>query len=135
MPNPLSRKRLCGAMICAPRRAGLDTHRRRYTADRTAGALNLFSFETGAWDTEAETIGSVLAAHAAAAILAARHGEQLQSAVSTRDRIGQAKGIVMERFGVDDVRAFELLRTLSQESQVKLIDIAQRVIDTRGGGE
>ena len=76
----------------------------------------------------------MLAAHAAAAILAARHGEQLQSAVSTRDRIGQAKGIIMERFGVDDVRAFELLRMLSQESQVKLIDIAQRVIDSRDGG-
>lgn len=65
---------------------------------------------------EAETTGTVLAAHAAAAILAARRGEQLQSAVSTRDRIGQAKGIVMERFGVDDVRAFELLRMLSQEA-------------------
>ncbi|BBZ46426.1 GAF and ANTAR domain-containing protein [Mycobacterium parmense] len=103
-----------------------------YTADRTAGALNLFSFKAGAWDTEAETIGTVFAAHAAAAILAARRGEQLQSAVSTRDRIGQAKGIIMERYGVDDVRAFELLRMLSQESQAKLVDIAQRVIDSRG---
>jgi GAF domain-containing protein len=102
-----------------------------YTADRTAGALNLFSFEAGPWDVEAETIGSVLAAHAAAAILAVRHGEQLQSALSTRDRIGQAKGIIMERFGVDDVRAFELLRKLSQESQLKLVDIAQQVLDTR----
>ena len=103
-----------------------------YTADRTAGALNLFSFEAGPWDAEAETIGSVLAAHAAAAILAVRQGEQLQSALSTRDRIGQAKGIIMERFGVDEVRAFELLRKLSQESQMKLVDIAQRVLDTRG---
>jgi AmiR/NasT family two-component response regulator len=38
----------------------------------------------------------------------------------------------MERYGVDDVRAFEMLRLLSQESQTKLVDIAQRVIDTRG---
>ena len=105
-----------------------------YTAERTAGALNLFGHRAGAWDADAETTGSVLAAHAAAAILAARHGEQLQSAVSTRDRIGQAKGIIMERFGVDDVRAFELLRILSQESQVKLIDIAQRIIESRDGG-
>lgn len=106
-----------------------------YTADRTAGALNVFSSEAGAWDAEAETIGSVFAAHAAAAILAARHGEQLQSAVSTRDRIGQAKGIIMERFSVDDVRAFELLRQLSQERQVKLVDVAQRIIETRGNGK
>jgi GAF domain-containing protein len=102
-----------------------------YTADRTAGALNLFSFEAGVWEAEHEIIGSVFAAHAAAAILAARHGEQLQSAISTRDRIGQAKGIIMERFEVDDVRAFELLRLLSQESQLKLVDVAQRVIQTR----
>src|SRR6202042_743637 len=87
-----------------------------YTADRTAGALNLFSFSAGVWDTDAETTGAVLAAHGAAAILARRHGEQMQAALSTRDRIGQAKGIIMERYGVDDVRAFEMLRLISQES-------------------
>lgn len=103
-----------------------------YTADRTAGALNLFGRQANVWDTESETIGSVFAAHAAAAILAGSHAEQLYSAVSTRDRIGQAKGIIMERYGVDELRAFDLLRRLSQESQTKLIDIAQRVIDTRG---
>jgi GAF domain-containing protein len=103
-----------------------------YTAERTAGALNLFAFEPNAFDAEDETTGVVLAAHAAAAILASRHGEQLESALTTRDRIGQAKGIIMERFGVDDVQAFEMLRRLSQDSNTRLIDIAQRVIDTRG---
>jgi AmiR/NasT family two-component response regulator len=73
----------------------------------------------------------VLAAHAAAAILASRQGDQLQSALSTRDRIGQAKGIIMERFGIDDVRAFAMLRQLSQDGNTKLSEIAQRVIDTR----
>jgi GAF domain-containing protein len=102
-----------------------------YTSDRTAGALNLFAFKPHAFDAEAETIGAVLAAHAAAAILASRHGEQLESALSTRDRIGQAKGIIMERYGVDDVRAFDMLRRLSQDGNTRLIDIAQRVIDTR----
>ena len=103
-----------------------------YTSDRTAGALNLFSFKTNAFDAEAETIGAVLAAHAAAAILASRHEQQLESALSTRDRIGQAKGIIMERYDVDDVRAFDLLRQLSQDTNTKLVDVAQRVIDTRG---
>jgi GAF domain-containing protein len=103
-----------------------------YTADRTAGALNLFSFSANVWDTDAETTGAVLAAHGAAAILARRHGEQMQTALSTRDRIGQAKGIIMERYGVDDVRAFEMLRSLSQESQTKLAVVAQRVIETCG---
>lgn len=103
-----------------------------YTADRTAGALNLFGYQPKLWDSEAETIGMVLAAHAAAAILASREGEQLQSALSTRDRIGQAKGIIMERFKIDDVRAFAMLRQLSQDTNTKLVDVAQRVIDTRG---
>jgi GAF domain-containing protein len=103
-----------------------------YTADRTAGALNLFAFEPHAFDAEDETTGVVLAAHAAAAILASRQGEQLESALSTRDRIGQAKGIIMERFGVDDLQAFEMLRKLSQDGNTRLIDVAQRVIDTRG---
>jgi ANTAR domain/GAF domain len=103
-----------------------------YTAERTAGALNLFGFQPNVWDTEAETIGAVLAAHAGAAILASRQGQQLESALSTRDRIGQAKGIIMERFNVDGVQAFEMLRRLSQDSNTQLIDVAQRVIDTRG---
>jgi GAF domain-containing protein len=103
-----------------------------YTADRTAGALNLFGFQPRVWDSEAETTGTVLAAHAAAALLAQRHGDQLKSALSTRDRIGQAKGIIMERYKVDEVQAFEMMRRLSQDSNKKLTEIAQQVIDTRG---
>ncbi|WP_422744897.1 GAF and ANTAR domain-containing protein [Mycobacterium sp. WMMD1722] len=103
-----------------------------YTSDRTAGALNLFSFRANAWDVQAETVGTVLAAHAAAAVLANRQGSQLESALSSRDRIGQAKGIIMERYKVDDVQAFEMMRRLSQDGNTRLVDIAQQVIDTRG---
>lgn len=103
-----------------------------YTSDRSAGALNLFGFRPTVWDGENQAIGSVLAAHAAAALLAWRHSDELTSALATRDRIGQAKGIIMERFGVDDSCAFDMLRRLSQESNTKLVDIAQQVIDTRG---
>ncbi|KLI04698.1 MULTISPECIES: GAF and ANTAR domain-containing protein [Mycolicibacterium] len=102
-----------------------------YTTDRTAGALNLFGFQPRVWDSEAETVGTVLAAHAAAALLASRHTDQLTSALNSRDRIGQAKGIIMERYRVGDVQAFELLRRLSQDSNTKLVDIAQQVIDSR----
>ncbi len=107
---------------------------RLYTTDRTAGALNLFGFEPRQWDAESRTAGTVLAAQAAAAIVAQRQGEQLQSALASRDRIGQAKGIIMERYGVDDSRAFNMLRRLSQDGNVPLVDIAQRVIDTRSNG-
>ncbi len=102
-----------------------------YTSQRNAGALNIFGFAPNAFTPEDEGVGSVLAAHAAVAILASRQGEQLQSALSSRDLIGQAKGIIMERFTVDAVRAFELLRELSQTENVKLVDIAKRVIDTK----
>ncbi len=102
-----------------------------YTGDRTAGALNLFSLQPHAFTPESEAVGSVLAAHAAAAILASREGEQLQSALLSRDLIGQAKGIIMERFHVDAVRAFEMLRQLSQEMNVRLTEIAQRIVDAR----
>lgn len=105
---------------------------RLYTNERTAGALNLFGFAPTEWDAERQTTGMVLAAHAASAIMSNRQGEQLQSALTTRDRIGQAKGIIMERYGVDDMHAFDMLRRLSQEGNTPLVEIAGRVIDTRG---
>jgi GAF domain-containing protein len=103
-----------------------------YTSRRNAGALNIFAHEPNAFGPDDEAVGSVLAAHAAAAIMASRQGEQLQSALSSRDLIGQAKGVIMERFNVDAVRAFEMLRELSQSANVKLVDIATQVIETRG---
>jgi GAF domain-containing protein len=102
-----------------------------YTGDRTAGALNVFSRRPNSFDADCEVIGSILAAHAAAAILASRDSQQLQAALLSRDLIGQAKGILMERFDVDAVGAFEMLRKLSQQMNVRLAEIAQRVVDTR----
>ena len=103
-----------------------------YTGDQTAGALNIFSFRPHVFIGESEAIGSVLAAHAAAAIFAGRQGEQLQSALTTRDIIGQDKGVITERYNLDAVGAFDMLRRLSQDMNVRLAEIAQRVIDTRG---
>ena len=62
----------------------------------------------------------------------AQEQESLRGAIDTRDLIGQAKGILMERYHIDAVRAFEMLRELSQSENVKLVDIAKQVIDTRG---
>ena len=76
----------------------------------------------------------MLAAHAAAAILASRRGQQLESALTSRDLIGQAKRIIMERYKIDAVQAFNMLRQLSQNSNTKLVDVAQRVVDTALGG-
>ncbi len=102
-----------------------------YTSRDTAGELNLFAFkpERVRLAGPSNRLG-VLAAHAAVVILASRRGEQLESALTTRDLIGQAKGIIMERYKIDAVRAFDMLRELSQTSNTKLVEIAQRVVHT-----
>ena len=102
-----------------------------YCAGQTAATMNVFGFEPNVWDDDAETIGAALAAHAAAAIAASRWGADVNSPLGARDRIGQAKGIIMERHGVDDVCAFEMMRRLCAVTGLRLVDIAERVIDTR----
>jgi len=101
-----------------------------YTTERTAGALNMFAKSPSAFTPEDETTGVVLAAHAAAAIMASSHGEQLQSALSTRDRIGQAKGIVMERYGLSADHAWNYLVRTSQQHNTKLRDLAEELVQS-----
>ncbi|MDV6979291.1 GAF and ANTAR domain-containing protein [Mycobacterium intracellulare] len=99
-----------------------------YTHRRGAGALNLLSATTGTFDLEAEAIGAMLATHAATVLIAANRKRQFESALASRDVIGQAKGIIMERFHVDAVRAFELLTSLSRDSNTPLPMIAQELV-------
>ena len=73
---------------------------------------------------ESRNIGLVFAAHSSVAWNSARRDEQFKQALSSRDTIGQAKGMIMERYSVDAVQAFELLRKLSQDSNVPLIKVA-----------
>ncbi|MCZ9345570.1 ANTAR domain-containing protein, partial [Streptomyces sp. TRM76130] len=55
--------------------------------------------------------------------------EQLTEAMRTRDLIGQATGIVMERMGTDAAGAFDSLVKASQRENVKLRDLARRIVD------
>ncbi|WP_237570730.1 GAF and ANTAR domain-containing protein [Mycolicibacterium lacusdiani] len=102
-----------------------------YTTDNGGGALNLFGRKRQTFDTASETVGAMLATQAAIAIIASNRHTQFESALASRDLIGQAKGILMERFSIDSVAAFNMLRTLSQTSNEKLWHIAQRVVDSR----
>jgi AmiR/NasT family two-component response regulator len=72
----------------------------------------------------------MLATHAATALIAADRQTQFESALASRDAIGQAKGILMERFRLDAVRAFSLMTKLSQDTNTPVRIIAQRVVDT-----
>jgi AmiR/NasT family two-component response regulator len=73
-------------------------------------------------------VASVFAAHAAIALTAARQQEQIEEALSTRDLIGQAKGMLMLTHSIDADAAFELLRRASQRDNTKLRDLAQRTV-------
>lgn len=99
-----------------------------YIEDDTFGALNLHSSTMDAFDDESLSIGSLFAAHAAIAFSAVREKDQIRAALTNRDIIGQAKGMIMERFGLDPDEAFRLLARLSQDSNVKLAEIALQVV-------
>jgi transcriptional regulator with GAF, ATPase, and Fis domain len=99
-----------------------------YTHNARMGALNLFGIEPDVFTAENEAVGAMLATHAATALIADDERLQFQSALASRDIIGQAKGIIMERFDVDAVRAFELLRSLSQDSNTRLASVAKELV-------
>lgn len=93
------------------------------------GALNLFSRNVGPFSPADQAVGAMLATHAATALIAANRQLQFESALHSRDVLGQAKGILMERFKVDAVRAFDLMVKLSQDSNTPVRVIAQRIVD------
>ncbi|MGZ5363829.1 MAG: GAF and ANTAR domain-containing protein [Mycobacterium sp.] len=103
-----------------------------FIAGQTMGALNVYADEPNVFGDESRNIGLAFAAHSSVALNSARRDEQFKNALASRDVIGQAKGMIIERYGVDAVRAFELLRKLSQDSNVPLIKVAtQLVADTQ----
>jgi len=95
---------------------------------KNIAALNLYAEPARAFDDESIELGLIFAAHTTVAWNAMRRQEQFSSALASRDLIGQAKGMLMERFDIDAMAAFELLRKLSQESNTKLIDIAAKLV-------
>jgi len=99
-----------------------------YTQDKRKGALNVFGLTSGVFDAKDQAVGAMLATHAATALIAHDRERQFQSALSSRDAIGQAKGMIMERFAVDATRAFELLKKLSQDTNTPLVDIAAGLV-------
>ena len=89
------------------------------------GALNLYSADKDAFDDDSEHVGLLFAAHAAVAMFGAQQQEHLNKAIAARDVIGQAKGILMERYKVSADHAFTMLARASQQNNVKLIEVAR----------
>jgi len=91
------------------------------------GALNLYSREVGSF-SDMSVVAQLFAHQSAVALDYAREVENLQEAVKTRQEIGRAIGIVMERFKLNEERAFAFLARLSQTRNVKLRQIAAEVL-------
>jgi transcriptional regulator with GAF, ATPase, and Fis domain len=101
-----------------------------YVVEDNLGALNLYSADADAFDDESEHVGLLFAAHAAVAMAGARNERNLARAISMRDLIGQAKGILMERHRLTEDQAFALLVRASQHTNVRLVEIARRLAQT-----
>lgn len=94
------------------------------------GVLTLYSHAAHAFDHDAVQIAQMFTAHAAAAMSTAQNVQHLTTALSNRDAIGQAKGILMERHKLSADQAFTVLTRASQNTNTKLADVAQHLIQT-----
>jgi hypothetical protein len=106
-------------------------------ADGTLGALNLYAHYPQAFGVIDRARGLLLAALAAVALSSARTDEDdeqretnLHAALVTREVIGQAQGILIERERITADQAFDILRRASQHLNLKLRQVAQTLVDT-----
>lgn len=105
---------------------------RLYLDDKgTLGTLNLYSTSSEELDPDAETTLELFATHAAVAMGNARERDNLNEALHSRKVIGQAMGIICERYGIDEDRAFDFLIRASSTANRKLRDVAQELVDER----
>jgi GAF domain-containing protein len=96
----------------------------------TLGALDLLTHSPSAYTDESEHVGLLLASHAAIAAADAHHFEHVTSALVNRDVIGQAKGILMERFKITSEQAFAVLAKVSQDTNRKVSAVAEDLTRT-----
>jgi GAF domain-containing protein len=106
-----------------------------FTEHQMMGALNLYAEQPDVFDDDAIELGLIFATHTALAWKLVRRETQFRRALASRDIIGQAKGMVMERFKIDAVQAFELLKRLSQNSNTPVAAVARRFIESEPLGQ
>jgi GAF domain-containing protein len=105
------------------------------------GSLTFYASAGAAFDTAQRNLAAALAAQAALALATAFteleagvRDEQLREAIESRDMIGQAKGILMASEGCTADAAFDVLRRASQRENLKLRDIAARLVASHAPG-
>ncbi|MDQ4095069.1 MAG: GAF and ANTAR domain-containing protein [Actinomycetota bacterium] len=104
--------------------------------DESIGAVKVYSRNKSNYDERDEAVmqmfgdqAAIVLANAQAFTSAGDLTEQLKEALKTREMIGEAKGILMEREGVSSEEAFAMLRQASQNSNLKLRDIARELAE------
>jgi transcriptional regulator with GAF, ATPase, and Fis domain len=115
----------CGAvsMLCFP----------LYAGDFSLGVLNVYSSRVGEFDENSRALGELYASYASLALGRVRQVEDLNAALASRDLIAQAKGILMERLGIDAAAAFGVLVRGSHDTNLRVVDVARRIADDIGG--
>ncbi|MFC5142344.1 GAF and ANTAR domain-containing protein [Actinomycetospora rhizophila] len=93
-----------------------------------AGALTFCSDTAGSFDDHALDVAALFASQAALVLQGAGRIDQLNVGLQNRDLIGQAKGILVERFGTDSEQAFAMLVESSQQTNIKLNEVARWVV-------
>lgn len=101
---------------------------RLFVDQETLGGLNLYSTDAEHIDPEVQHTAELFATHAALALGRARREDDLNAALANRKVIGQAIGILMERYHLNEDRAFQYLVRVSQHSNIKVRDVAQEVV-------
>ena len=91
------------------------------------GALNLYGDGPNAFTSDSEQVGMLVAAHAAVAFADSQKISQLGEALASRQAIGQAEGILMERYKITAEQAFVVLSRASTRSNIKLREIADHL--------
>lgn len=106
---------------------------RLFDAAKSQGALNLYSDRPGAF-ADVGSLADLFREQAAMALGYASEIQSLRDAVKTRQLIGQAVGVVMQRYDLNDQRAFAFLARLSQTRNVKLRVVAEELLAELGDG-
>ncbi len=108
--------------------------------DGGRGALNLYARYPAAFGVVDRGKAVVLASLAGVALSSAHSHEEeehrfntLHAALRSREVIGQAEGILMERERITADQAFDILRRASQHLNIKLREVAQTLVETGEG--
>jgi GAF domain-containing protein len=103
----------------------------------TLGALNLYSRKLSGFSSDDEKTATLFAAQASVALANAHAFDrvraaaaQLEESLKTSRTIGLAMGILVEREHCTQDEAFDMLRVISQNTNIKLRDVAQQLLDS-----